>query len=183
MKITKDKVVQIDYILKDDEGRQLDSSKEGEPLEYLHGNNNLIPGLERELEGKEPGDSVTAVVAPKDAYGEYNDKLIVDVPRAQFDSDLSIDAGMQFQADTASGPMIVRVIKIAGDTITVDGNHELAGKTLHFNIKIVNVRDATPEELKPSEDGCGGECGSCGGSCHGEEGNCENDCGGGCCGH
>lgn len=182
MKITKDKVVQIDYILKDDEGRLLDSSKEGKPLEYLHGNNNLIPGLERELEGKEPGDSIVAVVAPKDAYGEYNDKLIVDVPRNQFDSDLSIDAGMQFQADTASGPMIVRVIKIAGDTITVDGNHELAGKTLHFNIKIVNVRDATPEELQPSEGGCGGECGSCGGSCHGEEGSCENDCEGGCCG-
>lgn len=176
MKIEKDKMVQIHYTLKDDDGNQLDTSVGNEPLEYLHGNGNLIPGLEIQLEGKEPGQKFTAVIEPKDAYGEYDEKMIVEVPRNQFDSELPIQEGMAFQADTPEGPMIVRVIKVTEETVTVDGNHELAGKTLHFDVEVVNVREATEDDLKP-QSGCG--CGNCGGDCGEGEGGC--GCEGGCC--
>ncbi|MCR5289516.1 MAG: peptidylprolyl isomerase [Treponema sp.] len=171
MTIAKDKMVSINYTLKDDEGTVIDSSN-GTPLEYLHGNGNLIPGLEVQLEGKAPGDKFAAIVAPKDAYGEYDEKLVLEVPRNQFDSEVPIEIGMRFQADTTSGPTIVRVTKITEDKVTVDANHDLAGKTLHFDIEVVTVRDATEEELTP-QSSCGGGCGGCGGGC-------DSGCGGGC---
>lgn len=181
MNIAKDKMVQIHYTLTDDEGKTIDTSIGSEPLEYLHGNGNLIPGLEKELEGKAAGDKLAVVVPPAEGYGEYSDKYVVEVPRTQFDSSVPIEVGMRFQADTAAGPMIVRVIKLTDDKVTVDGNHELAGKNLHFDVEVVSVRDATEEELTPKS--CGGECGSCGG-CGGEgEGSCESgSCGCGSCG-
>lgn len=195
MKITKDAVVQIHYTLTGEDGQTFDTSRNGEPLEYLHGNGNLINGLEEQLEGKEPGDRFTAVVAPKDAYGEYDERLVVKVPRNQFDSDMPIEVGMRFQADTVGGPMIVTVTNVTDDTITVDGNHALAGKTLHFAVDVVDVREATPEELMPKSHGCGGCGGGCGGSCGDDDscgcgggcgGDCGSDnggcgCGGGCC--
>lgn len=175
VKIEKNKMVKIHYTLTDTEGKQIDSSAGKEPLEYLHGNGNLINGLEAELEGKNPGDTFTVTISPKDAYGEYDDNLIVEVPREQFDSDAPIEVGMKFQAGTAGGPMIVTVTKVTDTTITVDGNHELAGKTLVFKVEVVDVRDATEEELNPPSCGCGGGCESCGGGC--ENGGCGS---GGC---
>ena len=111
-----------------------------------------------------------------DGYGEYDEKLIVELTRDKFEFDGEITVGMPFQVMTPSGLSIVHVTKVEGDKITIDGNHELAGKALNFDIEVVNVRDATEEELSPSS-GCGGGCGGCGGGCGG--GDC-GDCGSGC---
>jgi len=183
MTITKNKMVSIDYTLKDAEGTIIDSSKDAGPLEYLHGNGNLIPGLESQLEGKTAGDKFSAVVAPKDAYGEYDEKLLMEVPRTQFDSSAPIEVGMRFQADTAGGPTVVKVTKVTEDKITIDANPDLAGKTLYFDVSVVSVRDATPEELTP-HGGCSGSCGNCGGGCgEGECGESEEGCCGNCGGN
>lgn len=181
MKIENDKWVEIHYTLKDDNGNQIDSSVGNEPLGYVHGRGYLIAGLEKLLAGHEPGDKFSARIEPKDGYGEYDEKLIVEINRSQFEFDGEITVGMPFQVMTPSGLSIVHVMKVEGDKITVNGNHELAGKTLNFDIEVVNVRDATEEELAPTS-GCGGGCGGCGG-CGG--GSCDSgDCGscgnGGC---
>ena len=168
MEITNQKMVKIHYTLKDADGNQLDTSLGGEPLEYMHGIGSLIPGLENELEGKKEGDKFHTEIAPALGYGEYDESLVAEVPKSQFDANFEIEVGQQFQADTATGPMIVKVTKVTDDKITVDGNHELAGKKLFFDVEVVSVRDATEEELAPftNEGGCGG-CSSCGGGCGG----------------
>lgn len=177
MKIAKDKVVSINYILKDDDGTIIDSSEGSEPLQYLHGRNYLLPKLEEQLEGREPGEACSVDLAAKDAYGEYNKDLVADVPREQFDASIEIEEGMAFQAESPAGMQIVTVTKVTPETITVDANHELAGKNLHFAIKIVDVRDATPEELESGmQGGCGGGCGGC---CD-DDCSCDGGCGSGC---
>lgn len=178
MEIAYQKMVKIHYTLKDTDGNQLDSSLGGEPLEYMHGIGSLIPGLEKELEGKKPGDKFHSEIEPALGYGEYDEKLVAEVPRSQFDANFEIEVGQQFQADTATGPMIVKVTKIADDKITVDGNHELAGKKLCFDVEVVDVRDATEAELEPFVNE--GGCGSCGGGCSGCGSSC-GGCGGGGC--
>lgn len=169
MKIEKTKMVKIHYTLTDKDGNQIDSSRDSEPLEYMHGYGNLIPGLEQELTGKEPGAKFSTVIQPADGYGEYDESLIATVPRSQFDADFPIEVGQQFQAESAAGSMMVRVTAIQDDTITVDANHELAGKELHFDIEVVDVRDPLPEEIPQEEScgGCGGSCSGCGGGCSG----------------
>ena len=178
MKIEADKWVAIHYTLTDDDGKVIDSSVGMEPLGYVHGRNYLIPGLERELEGKEPGAKFTAKIAPADGYGEVNPALIADVPRSQFETSVEITVGMQFQAMTPMGPTIVRVIDVNNDSIKIDGNHELAGKNLNFEVEVVEVRDATEDELNPTS-GCGGGCGGCGGDCGGNCGEGDCNCGDG----
>ena len=165
MEIANQKMVKIHYTLKDTDGNQLDSSVGSEPLEYMHGIGSLIPGLESLLTGHKPGDTFHAEIEPALGYGEYDEKLVAEVPRAQFDTGAEITVGQQFQADTATGPMIVKVTKVTDEKITVDGNHELAGKTLCFDVEVVDVRDATEAELEPfvNEGGCGG-CSGCGSS-------------------
>ncbi len=176
MKIENDKWVEIHYTLKNDEGQQLDSSVGSEPLGYVHGRGYLISGLEKLLEGHEPGDKFSAHIEPKEGYGEYDERLIVELDRNKFEFDGEITVGMPFQLMTSSGLSIVHVTKVEGDKITVDGNHELAGKSLNFDIEVVEVRDATEEELNPQ--GCGGGCGGCGGSCGSGCGGCgDGDCG------
>lgn len=172
MNIEKDKWVAIHYTLTGDDGKLIDSSLGGAPLGYIHGNGYLIPGLEAQLEGKTVGDKFTAVIAPKDGYGEYDAGMVVDVDRKQFDSTEEIEVGMMFQVMTPGGPAVVRVIEVGAEKIKIDGNHELAGKTLHFDVEVVEVREPTEEELNPS---CGGGCGGCGGC--GENEDCEG-CGG-----
>lgn len=174
MKIEKNKMVKIHYTLKDDNGELIDSSIGKEALEYLHGVGMLIPGMEMQLEGKEKGEKFSAVIEPKNAYGEYNPQYVVDVPRDRFDVESEIQVGQKFQAETPAGPMLVTVTKVTQENITIDSNHELAGKTLHFDVEVVDVRDATEEETAPYENtgGCSGSCGSCGG-CSSQE-----DCGG-----
>ncbi|MBP5519734.1 MAG: peptidylprolyl isomerase [Treponema sp.] len=180
MKIENDKWVEIHYTLKNDEGQQLDSSVGSEPLGYVHGRGYLISGLEKLLEGHEPGDKFSAHIEPKEGYGEYDERLIVELDRNKFEFDGEITVGMPFQLMTSSGLSIVHVTKVEGDKITVDGNHELAGKSLNFDIEVVEVRDATEEELNPQ--GCGGGCGGCGGSCGSGCGGC-GDGGCGSCGN
>jgi len=147
MQITKNKVASIDYVLKDDDGNVLDQSSDGS-FAYLHGANNIIPGLENALEGKQAGDNVKVSIAPEDGYGEKNPALIQQVPREAFPANMDIEAGMQFQAQSNGGHQtLVTVTSVDGDQITVDGNHPMAGQTLHFDVTVGEVRDATAEEL------------------------------------
>lgn len=187
MKIEKDKLVQIHYTLTNKEGKELDSSRTvGQPLEYIHGHRYLIQGLEDQLEGKEQGDKFIAEVKAADAYGEYDERLVIDIPREQFADGIEIKPGMQFQGQSAMGPTIVTVKEVGPDTVKVDANHELAGQDLTFDVEVVLVRDMTEDEVKQMEaamSGCGGGCGGCGGGCGssegcGSEGSC--GCGGGC---
>lgn len=148
MQITDDKVVAIDYTLKDESGDVLDSSEGRGPLNYLHGHGNIIPGLEQALAGKAQGDNLDVTVEPDEAYGPRHDGLIQQVPMTAFEGVPEVKPGMEFQAQTDQGPMVVRVAEVAEDQVTVDGNHPLAGERLHFSVEVAEVRDATPEELE-----------------------------------
>ena len=148
MQIADKMVVTIDYPLKDDNGTVLDSSTEGN-FAYLHGAHNIIPGLENALTGKSAGDEVEVSVSPAEGYGERNDSMIQSVPRDMFDSEQEIQVGMQFHAQSPEGEMIVvTVTDVADDDITVDGNHPLAGVNLNFGVKVVDVREASQEEIE-----------------------------------
>ena len=178
MKITKDSMVTLHYTLHDAEGTELDSSVGKEPLQYIHGNGMLIPGLEAQMEGLEAVAKLHAVVEAAQAYGEYNDKMVVEVPRSNFEDGTPVEVGMQFQASTVDGQVcLVRVIAVTDEIVTVDANHELAGKQLTFDVEILEVREATEDELN-GLGGCGG-CDGCGGSWGGDC-NCEGGCEGGC---
>ncbi|MGJ7457246.1 FKBP-type peptidyl-prolyl cis-trans isomerase [Halomonas sp. MA07-2] len=148
MQIAQNSVVAFHYTLTNDAGEVLDSSEGREPLTYLHGAGNIIPGLEKELEGRQAGDSLSAVVAPGEGYGEKQEQLVQEVPRDAFQGVEGIEPGMQFQAQTQGGPLMVTVTKIEGDTVTVDGNHPLAGQTLNFAVEIASVREASDEEVE-----------------------------------
>lgn len=178
MVITKDKFAAFNYVLKDENGVELDSSAGTDPLGYVHGRGYLIPGLEAQLEGKAAGDKFSCTIQPKDGYGERDERLVAELPKDRFDTDVEIEVGMQFQVMTPAGPTIVTVIEVNGDRVKIDGNHEMAGKVLNFDIEVVEVRDTTEEELAQLESGCGGNCGGCGGCGGGDCG--EGDCGNGC---
>lgn len=171
-KIEKNKMVTFDYILKDVDGKLIDESK---GFEYLHGSGNLISGLEVALEGKTAGFSFSVTIAPKEAYGEYDEDLRVKVPREQFEKDAVIEKGLRFIANTAGGEMPVTVVEVGENEITIDGNHELAGKTLVFDIKITNVRDASDSEISLLTKSTCGSCTSCS-SCHSESTSCGCSC-------
>jgi len=146
VEITADRVVLIHYTLKDDAGAVIDSSAGAEPLAYIQGHGNLVAGLEKALEGKQDGDAVAVSVAPADGYGKYDAALIQRVPRRAMQGAGEIKKGMQFQARTDDGMRMFTVTAVVGDMVTLDGNHPLADKTLHFDVQIVNVREATAEE-------------------------------------
>lgn len=149
MTITADHVVEFDYTLTNDKGEVLDTSRgEGRrPLAYLHGKNNIIPGLEKHLEGKKEGDQFNATIAPEEAYGERTDDRVTTVPRAELAQIPDLQAGMQLQAQTPQGTQVVTVTEVNDDTVTLDANHPLAGETLNFDIEVVAVRKATDEEV------------------------------------
>jgi FKBP-type peptidyl-prolyl cis-trans isomerase SlyD len=147
MTIKQDSVVTIHYTLKDDGGDVIDSSAGGDPLSYLHGRGNLVAGLERELQGKQVGDKVSVTIAPADGYGEYDEKLVQHVPRRSLKGIANVSPGMQLRTQTAHGSRTVTVTRVAGDMVTVDGNHPLAGKNLNFEVEVTAVREATAEEL------------------------------------
>jgi FKBP-type peptidyl-prolyl cis-trans isomerase SlyD len=146
MRVEKDRVVTMDYTLTDPAGGVLDTSQGGEPLSYLHGAGNIIPGLEQAMEGKAVGDAFKAMVVPEQGYGIRREDLVAPVSRASFKGIAEIKPGMQFQANTPEGPRVVTVVAVTDDEVTIDANHELAGKTLVFDIKVVGVRAATAEE-------------------------------------
>ncbi|GAB4019616.1 MAG: peptidylprolyl isomerase [Bdellovibrio sp.] len=147
MEIAKNKVVGMDYTLTSNDGSVIDSSKNHGPLFFIFGLGHIIPGLETALLGKKKGDALKVCVQPKDGYGEREDELVQDVPRQQFDAPEGIQIGMQFEVQTEQGALVVTVTKVTDSHITVDGNHPLAGETLNFDVSIVDVREATAEEL------------------------------------
>lgn len=147
MQITSGKVVSIDYTLTSDGGEVIDSSEGGQPLVYLHGNGQIIPGLEKALEGKEAGAELTVKVEAAEGYGLKDEKKLIVVPRDRIDGTGELKEGMQLQASNGGGMQIVTVVKIAGDEVTIDANHPLAGVNLNFDVKVRDVRDATPEEI------------------------------------
>ena len=144
--IKKDSAVRFNYTLKDEDGNVIDQSQ-GEPLAYLHGHNNIIPGLEKHLEGKKAGDKLNADIEPVDAYGDYQDQAVQEVPRSNFQGVEDIQPGMQFQSESNGQTMLVTVKDVNDEIVTVDANHPLAGKKLNFDVDVVDVRDATEEEL------------------------------------
>jgi FKBP-type peptidyl-prolyl cis-trans isomerase SlyD len=167
MVIEKDRVVTIDYKLQDSAGEVLDSSEGAEPLVYLHGNNNIIAGLEKHLIGKQAGDKINCVVPAKEAYGERDDSLVFKVQKTEFGEGAEVEVGMQFEAHGEEGAQIVTVVGIEGDEVTIDANHPLAGQELHFNVSVVDVREATAEEIEHGHIHAGCDC---------EEG-CDDGCG------
>jgi FKBP-type peptidyl-prolyl cis-trans isomerase SlyD len=148
VEITADRVVLIHYTLKDDQGEVLDSSAGGEPLAYIQGHGNLVPGLEKALEGKADGTTLAVSVAPADGYGTRNEALIQRVPKRALQGAGEIKKGLQFQARTEDGMRVFTVTAVIGDMVTLDGNHPLADQTLHFDVEVVQVREATAEELE-----------------------------------
>ncbi|MDR1899949.1 MAG: peptidylprolyl isomerase [Treponema sp.] len=172
MNITKDRVVSISYTLRDDKNKFIDSTDEGDFLDYLHGHENIIPGLERALEGRETGDRLTVSVPAADAYGERDEKLVSQISLDRFEGVESVEEGMQFEAQTPEGYRIVTVTGIEGDNVTIDANHPLAGMNLCFDVTVASIREAQPDELLHGHihgtHPCGGEheygcCDGCGG--------------------
>jgi FKBP-type peptidyl-prolyl cis-trans isomerase SlyD len=149
MQVEQDKVVLFHYTLTNDAGEVLDSSAGSEPLAYLHGQGNIVAGLEKALDGKTTGDKLQVRVEPAEGYGDRDAALVRRVPRRSFGSVGNITPGMQFQAQLERGrTRVVTVTAVKGDMVTIDGNHPLAGQTLNFAVEITEVRDATPEELE-----------------------------------
>ncbi|HEX6929578.1 MAG TPA: peptidylprolyl isomerase [Gammaproteobacteria bacterium] len=146
MQISANKVVSIHYTLKNDKGDVLDTSSGREPLAYLQGAGNIVPGLEKALDGKSAGEKLNVSVTPEEGYGPRHDGLMQDVPRDAFQGVEDIQPGMQFHAQGPQGPLVVTVVEAGDDTVKVDGNHPLAGETLHFDVEVTDVRDATEEE-------------------------------------
>jgi FKBP-type peptidyl-prolyl cis-trans isomerase SlyD len=147
MNITQHCVASFHYTLTDNTGKQIDSSQGNEPLSYLHGSGNIVPGLENALEGKKSGDKFKVSVLASEAYGLRDDSLIQALPSSMFSGIDNIEVGMEFHAETAHGMQVVTVTQVAGDQITIDGNHPLAGVDLHFDVEITDVRPASPEEI------------------------------------
>lgn len=161
MQIGHETVVTIHYTLTDEKGTVLDSSVGEEPLRYIHGTGQMVPGLEKALQGKSAGDSLKVSVIPAEGYGDRDEELVQKVPRKEFPVD-DVEVGMHFQTRGKQGTRIVTVMATDADSITIDGNHPLAGTTLNFDVQVVEVRAATPEDLQPS---CG-SCESCSGHHH-----------------
>lgn len=148
MKIQENSVVSIHYTLTGDDGSVLDSSSGGEPLNYLQGAGNIIPGLENALLDKAVGDEVKVTIQPKDGYGEVLPELVQKMPTEAFTGIEKIEVGMEFQAQTESGGVqYVVVTQVEEDGVTIDGNHALAGKVLNFDVKVEGVREASEEEI------------------------------------
>jgi len=159
MQIGKNSVVSIDYTLKDESGEVLDTSDGREPLEYLQGAGQIIPGLESELEGKKIGDAFSVVIEPEQGYGSRDESLINEVPKSEFETPDEIEIGMQFSVGAEDGTVIMVVAGVDDDIVTLDGNHPLAGVSLNFDVSIADVREATEEEIKASQHVHGSGCG------------------------
>ena len=148
MQIIKNAIALIHYTLKDDEGETLDTSEGRDPLAYLHGSGNIIPGLEAELEGKTAGESIEVRIEPADGYGEKRDEMVQTIPREHMPDGVELEVGMQLQAQTPEGEaQLVTIVGLTNTDVSLDGNHPLAGVALNFAVEVVEVRQATEEEL------------------------------------
>ncbi len=149
MKIGENSVVSIDYTLKGDDGTVIDTSEGRDPLSFIYGIGAIIPGLEKELDGKTAGDSFAVTIAPEDGYGQYDEARMVEVPKEQIEGADGMTEGVQVQAQREDGGIeILTVASIGEKSVTLDGNHPLAGMNLHFNVDVKDVREATKEELE-----------------------------------
>ncbi|NLE10899.1 MAG: peptidylprolyl isomerase [Actinobacteria bacterium] len=151
MEATRGAVVTFTYTLTSDEGRLL--SEAGDRIEYLHGYGNIIPGLEKALEGMSPGDRRSVAVEPEDAYGQHDPDGVMNLSRDLSMADMDLAPGMRVIGETENGPVTLVVREVNADSIVVDANHPLAGMRLHFDVEIVDVRPASEEELAQ---GCAG---------------------------
>ncbi len=144
MTVANDTVVSIHYTLRDNQGNIIDSSSGRDPLQYIHGRGNLIIGMEEGLEGKSTGDQLDLKIAPEKGYGERNDKLIQKVPKTAFGTQ-KVDKGMQFNTEKGQ---VVTITEVGTEDVTVDGNHPLAGVPLNFEVEVINIREASKEEIE-----------------------------------
>jgi FKBP-type peptidyl-prolyl cis-trans isomerase SlyD len=147
MQIAQNSVAAFHYTLTDDQGQIIDSSAGRDPLTYLHGSGQIVPGLEKQMEGRSAGDKFSADVAPEEGYGVHHPELMQEVPREAVQGVEDIQPGMQFQGRGPQGEINVTVTRVENDKVFIDGNHPLAGKTLHFAIEVADVREASAEEL------------------------------------
>lgn len=148
MQIAERTVASFHYTLTDDAGQVIDSSAGREPLAYLHGQGQIVPGLEKQMEGRQVGDKFDAHVTPEEGYGVRHPELVQEVPREAFQGVADIQPGMQFQGQGPQGVINVTVTRVEDGKVHIDGNHPLAGKTLHFAIEVADVREASAEELQ-----------------------------------
>ncbi len=146
MQISKNSVVSFHYTLNDSEGKLLDTSAGREAFTYIHGLGMIVPGLEEEMEGRSAGDNLNVAIPPGKGYGEFDPQLIHKVPQDRF-GDQKVEAGMQFQAGERGDMGVFTVMEVEDGNVMLNGNHPLAGVTLHFNVEITDVRAATEEEL------------------------------------
>ncbi|MFC1569462.1 peptidylprolyl isomerase [bacterium] len=148
MTVQEKRIVSLHYKLTDDKDATLDSSEGQEPLTYMHGTNSLIPGLEKQLTGKTAGDEIQVTVQPEEAYGQFNSNLVQKVPHDAFKEIGKVEPGMELQSTDPDGHVQLLIVQEVDEQgVTVNGNHPLAGQTLHFDVKIEEVREATEEEM------------------------------------
>ena len=148
MQVAQNTVVSINYTLSSDEGAIIDTSAGHAPLAYIQGLGHIVPGLEKALDGKNVGDRFKVSVSPEEGYGVRDEEMVDRIPKSSFEGVPEVEPGMEFYADGPNGPVMITVQDIVGDEVLVDGNHPLAGKTLHFEIEVIDVREATPEEAE-----------------------------------
>jgi FKBP-type peptidyl-prolyl cis-trans isomerase SlyD len=148
MIVEKEKAVSINYILTNQNEEMLDSTQNQAPMIYLHGASNLLPGLENALEGKSIKSRVRTIIPAEEGYGKNNPDLVQTVPLSTFPNSDKIEEGCHFQLETSYGPRTATIAKVANGEVTIDMNHPFAGQTLHFDVEIVDIRDATPDEIE-----------------------------------
>jgi FKBP-type peptidyl-prolyl cis-trans isomerase SlyD len=174
MKIEERKYVAIEYRLSLDSGEVADQSEPDEPLGFLFGSSHVIPGLQKALAGMEAGQSARVTVVPEEGYGQPDPNLIREIPLTNFPEGLDLQPGMGFEAAGPHGTVLFRVQEVKGDAVTADFNHPLAGETLHFDVRVAEVREPTEEELGElsadcdcgeDHEGCASDCGTCGCGC------------------
>ena len=146
--ITKNTVVSLSYQLKNAEGKELDRADPEKPLSYLHGHNQIVPGLEKALEGLAAGDKKDIDLSPQEGYGDVIPDLRLKLPRSKFPEDMKILPGIQFEATLGENNHIFTIVEEEGDNVKIDGNHPLAGESLHFSVEVLKIREATQEEIE-----------------------------------
>ena len=151
MQVNSGAVVSLTYTLTDDEGVTIDTNVGHPALVYLHGYENIIPGLEKGLEGASKGDKLDVVVEPAEAYGELDPERFFELGKDEFPEELPLEEGMQFCAETPSGEMTITVTEVRDESVICDANHPLAGMTLHFAVEVLDIREATKEELEAGQ--------------------------------
>lgn len=187
MIVAENLFVSIDYILTLNSGEEIDRSEENDPLGFITGTGQIIPGLEDAMMGMKAGDTSTITVEPEDGYGPFDQELVHEIPRDEFPPEEKVEPGMTFETEGPHGPIMITVIGVKGDeSVTVDLNHPLAGKQLIFNIKIVEIREPSQEEIDQLTAASGCACGSdsqgsCGSACGCASDDQPREGGCGCC--